>query len=198
MAKNHFCGIITLILVLVFPAIGAPYQERVILSMEEGTCLLRVEADDESHTLRLRVLPEYPECHISKYAMQSILRAAFSKPDPPRLEGTYSSLYIGRLIDFPWMSQYLAVKAYKDEGWNRAKGKPLSMDINKYVATLLSRKEVTAEIEETFGDSGYRILSVSVEKVLVGRLGDVPLYEGEMAIGKVPYDAQVWFMLEKR
>lgn len=195
---NHSCAIFTIILVLALPAVVAPHQERVILSMEAGTCLLRVEADDESHTLRLRVQPEYPACHVSKDAMQSVLRGAFSRTDPPRLEGTYSSLYIGRLIDFPWLSQYLAAEAYKDEGWNRERGKPVSMDINKYVGALLSRKEVAAKLEETFGNSGYSILSAIVEKVLVGGFRDVPLYQGEMATGRVPYDAQVWFMLEKR
>jgi hypothetical protein len=44
---------------------------------------------------------------------------------------------------------------------------------------------------------GYRIICVSVEKVLVGGFGEVPHYRGEMAPGLVPYDAMVWFRFEK-
>jgi hypothetical protein len=36
-----------------------------------------------------------------------------------------------------------------------------------------------------------------VEKVLVGGLREVPLYQGAMKPGLVPYDAIVWLRLEK-
>jgi len=189
--------VVTLFLYLVLPTMAASYQERLILSMEAGRCSLRVEADDRSRTLRLRAHPEGPSCAVAKEVMLQTLAAAFAKTDPPKLEGPYSSLFIGRLIDFPWLSQYLAAAAYRDRGWNRAKGKPAGVGVNRYVAAILARREVTALIEETFGDSGYRIVGVTVEKVLVGGLGDVPLYEGEMRSGKVPFDAMVWFRLDK-
>jgi hypothetical protein len=194
---NRLC-IFTLFMLLALPTVGTTYQEQLILSMETGRCSLRVEADDQSHTLRLRIHPEHPNCGITKESMQAALRAAFSKTDPPKLEGIYSSLYLGRLIDYPWLSEYLAVSAHGDSQWNKRKGKPMSMDINKYVSTILSRRDVAAQIEETFGDSGYGIASVSVEKVLVGSFRDVPLYHGKVVTGKVPYDAQVWFRLGKK
>jgi hypothetical protein len=190
--------IFTLFILFALPAAGTAYQERLIFTMEAGACSLRVEADDQSHTLRLRVHPEYPNCGITKESMQAALRGAFSKTDPPNLEGIYSSLYLGRLVDYPWVSEYLAVSAYADRRWDRKRGKPVSKDINRYVSTILSGKDVLAQIEETFGDSGYRIASVTVEKVLVGTFRDIPLYQGEMAKGKVPYDAQVWFKLGKK
>jgi hypothetical protein len=37
-----------------------------------------------------------------------------------------------------------------------------------------------------------------MEKVLVGGFGDMPLWQGKMAPGKLPYDAMVWFRLEKK
>ena len=191
-------SMVTLFLFLALPAVVASYQERLILSTEAGRCSLRVEADDQSRTLRLRAHPDGSSCAVAKDAMLRTLAAAFARTDPPKLEGAYSSLFIGRLIDFPWLSEYLALAAYKDKGWNRAKGKPAAMDMNKYVAAILARREVTAPIEETFGDSGYRIVGVTVEKVLVGGSGDVPLYEGKTRSGKVPFDGMVWFRLEKR
>lgn len=130
--------------------------------------------------------------------MLATLSEAFSKTDPPRLEGTYSSLSIGRLIDYPWLSQHLALTAHKDKRWDRRTGKPVAMDINKYVSFILSEKTVTDQIEGALAGSEHRVVSASVEKVLVGGFRNVPLYQGEMAPGRIPYDAQVWFRLEKK
>ena len=196
--KNYLGFIFALILLLALPVVGTAYQERLILSMEKGQCSLRVEADDQSRTLRLRVHPEDPECHITRDAAYEILKAVFSKTDPPKLEGTYASLFLGRLIDYPWLCEYLASSAYKDPRWDKNKGKPVSMNINKYVSAILFSREVTAQFEEAFGNSGYRVRAVSVEKVLVGSFSDVPLYQGKMPLGKIPYDAMVWLSLERR
>ena len=194
--NTSFFVALALSLFIAFPA--ASYRERLIYSTEVGKCSLTVAVDDESHTLRLRVHPEREDCHIVKESMLSALKAAFSKTDAPKLEGTYSSLYIGRLIDYPWLSQYLAVTAYKDPAWDKKRGKPVTLGINKYVSNILSRNEITAEIEKAFAASGYRVISTTVEKVLVGGFGDVPLWQGKMAPGKLPYDAMVWFRLEKK
>jgi hypothetical protein len=197
MIQKNSCLVLIISLICLLPAPSASHQARVISSMEAGNCRLTVEADDQSRTLRLRVHPEHNDCHITRDATRAALNAASSKTDPPRLEGTYSSLSIGRLIDYPWLSQHLALTAHKDKRWNRRSGKPVAMDINKYVSAILSEKEVTDQIEGALAGSGYRVVSASVEKVLVGGFRNVPLYQGEMAPGKVPYDAQVWFRLEK-
>jgi hypothetical protein len=173
------------------------YQAEEIYSMDAGKCSLTVEADNQSRTLRLRVHPEYNDCHISKESMLSALKAAFKKTEPPKLEGSYTSLYIGRLIDYPWLSQYLATTAYKDRNWSRKRGKHMALGINKYVSNILSRKEITLQLEKAFAVGGYKVFSTTVEKVLIGDFRSVPLYQGETTPGKVPYDAQVWFTLKK-
>jgi hypothetical protein len=191
-------SLLGLILVLFLSGTIASSQERVIVSSKVGECNLTVESNENQHTLRLRAHhPKYKGCHIDKNSMVSVLTAAFLKNDSPKLEGSYSSLSIGRLIDYPWLSQYLATTATRDRGWDSKKGKPAAMDINKYVSQLLFRKEWMAEIETAFEKGGYRVVGVSVEKVLVGGFREVPFYQGEMHPGRVPYDAQVWFRLEK-
>ncbi len=128
--------------------------------------------------------------------MVSVLNAAFSIDAAPRLTGTYSSLFIGRLVDYPWLSQYLATAAYRDGGWNAKKGRPAALDINRYVAQVLFNKELLAPVAAVLATGGYRITGVSVEKVLVGGFREVPSYQGKMAPGRVPYDAQAWFRLD--
>ena len=127
MIKRNASSLLGLALVLFLVAPGASYQKQVVFSMEAGKCSLIVEVDDESRTVRLRVRPEGKDCHIEKESMLSALKAAFSKTDPPKLEGVYSSLYIGRLIDYPWLSQYLAVTAFKDSAWDKKRGKTRSL-----------------------------------------------------------------------
>jgi hypothetical protein len=185
-------------LVFSFSGTVASSQERVIAISKAGECDLSVEANDAWHTLRLRALhPQYKRCRVDEASVTRILSSAFSGGDPAKPAGSYSSLSIGRLIDYPWLSQYLAITARRDAGWNPKKGKPRGMDINKYVSRLLSKEGLPARIETILEKGGYRIAGVTVEKVLVGGLREVPLYRGEMHPGRVPYDAQVWFRLER-
>jgi hypothetical protein len=185
-------------IILVFSLSGtmASSQEQVIVSLKVGECDLRVESIEKEHILSLHAHhPKYKGCRIDKNSMVSVLTAAFLKNDSPKLEGSYSSLSIGRLIDYPWLSPYLATTAYHDQDWDSRKGKPAAMDINNYVSQLLSRKELLAHIETPFAKGGYKVHRVSVEKVLVGGFREVPFYQDKIYPGRVPYDAQVWFRL---
>jgi hypothetical protein len=176
----------------------ASSQENVIVSMKAGECLLTVESNAKWHTLRLRAHhPKYKGCQITRDEMLLALDEAFLRTDPPNLEWSYSSLSIGRLIDYPWLSQYLATAAYQDRAWDLKRGKPVVIDINKYVANVLSREELRTQIETPFLKSGYKVIGVTVEKVLIGSFREVPLFQGEMVPGRVPYDGQVWIRLEK-
>jgi len=198
MRNRVFSYLLGFILVFSLSNTIASSQDQVIVSSKAGECDLSLESNEKWHTLRLRAHhPEYRGCHIDKDSMLFVLNAAFLKTEPPQLEDSYSSLPLGRLIDYPWLSQYLATTAYRDRGWDSKKGKPVAMDINKYVSQLLFRKELMAQIETVFEKGGYRIVAVAVEKVLVGGFRDVSFYQGEMHPGQVPYDAQVWFRLEK-
>lgn len=187
-----------LILLLTLPSRNAWPGDAVIVSVPAGECTVSVEANDEWHTLRLRAHhPDYKGCHIAEDGMIKPLEAAFLKTEFPALKGDYSSLSIGRLIDYPWLSQYLADTAYSDHGWNSKKGKPVGMGFNNYVAHILFNLKLLESLQTTLAKAGYRIVGVSVEKVLVGGFHDVPLYRGDHVRGSVPYDAQIWFRLQK-
>jgi hypothetical protein len=184
---------------LLFPTIVWS-QETMIAATKVGECELAVEASDRWHTLRLRAFhPRASRCNIGKESMLPILDKAFSKIRSPNteLERNYESLFIGRLVDYPWMCQYLANTALTDGGWDSRKGEPVTMNINKYVSSRLFRKELLAPITAVLAKNGYSVTGVSVEKVLVGSFHDVPLYQGKMFRGRFPFDAQVWLRLEK-
>ena len=186
-----------LVMSLLLITSASSYRERLIFSSEVGSCSLSVEADDESKTIRLRVRQGVQGCHIDKETMLETLKVAFSKTEPPKPESVYSSLYLGRIVDYPWLSQHLAITASKDPAWDMKRGKPANIDLYKYVNNLLSQKAVAGEIDKALEASGYRVIAATVEKVLVGSFRDVPVYEGKIVPGKVPFDAMVWFMLKK-
>jgi hypothetical protein len=189
---------ITCAVILLWPTACAWSRETTVAKVPAGECTLSVEADNEWHTLRLRAYhPRYEGCEIAQEDMVSALAAAFSKTDPALFTGNFHSLFLGRLIDYPWLSHSLATAAYRDSGWNAKKGKPLTPGINQYVALVLYRKALPASIKDALSEHGYRITGVSVEKVLVGRFRDLPFYRGKAPMGWVPFDAQVWLRLRK-
>ncbi len=183
---------------LFLASIPATGGEAVIASVPSGECTLRLEAVENWPALRLRAgHPNYKPCFIDKAAVTQILSEAFAKPHPELASRVFTSLAIGRLIDYPWLVQFLARRAARDPGWDAAAGKPVKVHINRYVADVLSSPEVVLEMEAPLREDRYRITGVSVEKVLVGGFENVPQLEGPRRKGKIPFDAQVWFRLER-
>lgn len=194
--SGFFC-LAVLIFVLILPASSHAYQERLIVAKAEGNCTLRIEADDQERTLRLRVQPEGSGCQCSKQAMQAIIQAALTKTEPPRLEGTYTTLFLGRLVSYPWLMHALVATAATDPRWHRKRARPVSLELHAYVQRVLIRPEILAPLNEVLQSGGYRVGAVTVEKVGVARRDEVPGYTGPVFSGRVPYDAMVWLRLER-
>ena len=182
-----------------WPASGAAHEERVILALDEDQCTRRLEADDRWRTLRLRVLPETSACRFSQASVQALLAAVGELGPPTDPEQAYTSLFLGRLVDYPWPSSQLATTAARDPGWDAVRGRPVGRSINSYVGAQLSRPEVLAFFEAPLAAGGYRVTAVTVEKVLVGRCGDLPqVGTAAQCAGTVPFDAMVWLVLGRR
>ena len=185
-------------ILILLTSISAAGGEPVIALIPAGECHLSVEASEKWPTLRLRAShPNYKPCFIDKASVTQVLSEAFAKPHPELASRVFTSLAIGRLIDYPWLVQFLALRAARDPGWDVAAGKPVKVHINRYVADVLSSPEVVLEMEAPLREQRYRIAGVSVEKVLVGGFENVPQLEGPRRKGKIPFDAQVWFRLER-
>src|SRR5512136_1601653 len=106
-AKTAFLILVPLS-ILAFGQQPRASQAKTIVSRQAGECVLSVESNDAWRTLRLRAHhPEGRYCRVGKEEVLAVLASAFSKTESPKLEGTYTSLFIGRLIDFPWLSHYL-------------------------------------------------------------------------------------------
>jgi hypothetical protein len=189
--------ILLLSILLLGTSVPATAGEPVIASVSAGECTLSLEAAENWPTLRLRAgHPNYRPCFIDKAAVVGALTQAFAEPHPILASREFTSLALGRLIDYPWLVRFLALQAAQDPQWDATAGKPRGVHVNRYVADVLFSTDIASEIEAPLRVQGYRITGVSVEKVLVGGFENVPQIEGPRRKGKIPFDAQVWFRLE--
>lgn len=105
---------------------------------------------------------------------------------------------LGRAISYPWISEYIAGAALTSPQWNPARGRSRtgSNNYNSLVAGILSNPAFIKRLQIPFEATPYFVVSVSVQKVLVGKVGDVmPGVARESLL--VPYDAQLWIVLER-
>jgi hypothetical protein len=174
---------------------AAHAEDSVVATATDGDCALTLEANARWNTLRLRSShPRHETCHLARDVTLALLSHAFDQP--ARLPaGPLKSLALGRLIDYPWLTQQLITAAASDPNWDNARGKPRAAGMNAYVSDLLARTPAIAELDAALRKGGYRITKLSVEKVLVGAGADLPVPTSPA--GKLPFDAQVWLVLEK-
>jgi hypothetical protein len=149
-------------------------------------CPVAFERREETRLiLRLR-----PSCPIGFSSTQGAVREILKHSG----EAREVSLAFGRLVEYPWLSTALARQASSSRIWDPATGKARGEGHNSYVAAVLrNMPEFTALV----GD--WRILGVSVEKVLVKRASELPLAQGTPLppASLLPYDAIVWVTLSR-
>jgi hypothetical protein len=112
-----------------------------------------------------------------------------------------AGLALGRIAEYPWLAERLARAALADPAWDARRGRPRDGHENHYVADLLTRRRLLAELAERFAAEGVALRVAGVEKVLVGDVAEVPELRGLAAGGvdpgaRLPFDAQLWLDLE--
>ena len=172
--------------------------DRGIAETAAGECILSIEAAGNWPTLRLRALhPRMEPCAVEQESVVRVLEQAFSMLGSTKPGRLFTSISFGRLIDYPWMMRFLAESAAGDRNWDTVSGKPKTGHENRYVADVLARPEIVGPLEAPLRRHGYRIVGASVEKVLIGGFDNVPGLDGPRRNGRIPFDAQTWFRLEK-
>lgn len=162
----------------------------------EGPCLPHVEEQRAWHTAILRPHTDaFRSCPMAEATYQRVVGAWLRQRRPE--DGELASLGLGRVVDYPWLSECLARAALVHPAWNARTGRVRATHLNRLVADLLSEPAILARLRQPFDDSRYVVVSVVVEKVLVGRLGDVLADTGQPTL-RVPFDALLWLRLEYR
>lgn len=155
-------------------------------SFPAAECPVALERREEMGlVLRLR-----PSCPVGFTSTHGAVRAILSHAGGAK--GV--SLALGRLADYPWLSSLLSRQATSSRIWDAAAGTARGESDNVFVAAALGRMpEFTALFDS------WRILGISVEKVLVKPAREVSLPQGAPVApdALLPWDAIVWVTLAR-
>jgi len=158
-------------------------------------CKPVVSADRDWHVIIVRPHEDaFLSCTLTQAQLRDLVTAFLKTPENRQEE--FTSLFLGRLVDHPWLSRYLATHALTDARWDKVKGRPGSGYNNGLVRDILSAPEVLNQIQESFAGSGYTVVGASVEKVLVTRANEISWLRIDEPV-LVPYDALTHFILKK-
>jgi hypothetical protein len=153
------------------------------------------EINSRWQTIRLRSHENaFLDCTVSKEKFNELVADAFA--DPENLRTEFKSLFIGRLVEYPWLSKYLATQALMHPDWDAEQGKYAGDNINAFVAGILSGPEILEQIQQPLNGTGYTVNGVSVEKVLIGKASEIEWLDINEPV-MVPYDVMVHYILNK-
>ncbi|HEX5842438.1 MAG TPA: hypothetical protein VFY62_08160, partial [Pseudomonas sp.] len=107
----------------------------------------------------------------------------------------YSSIFLGRLLHYPWLVDALLQAAAASPQWDATAGAAKDGQDNRTVALLLSHSDALQGVRASLRRAGYDLRGVSVEKVLVGGQADFPPHLAPEIQGKLPFDAQLWLLI---
>lgn len=162
----------------------------------EATCLPHIEERTACRCATFRPHGDaFRACPVTEDSYRRVV-GEWLRQRPPA-GGPPTSLGLGRLVDYPWLSRHLAQASLKRRDWNAGTGRPRGTDLNRLVADILSAPEPLARLQQPFAGSDYTVVAVTVEKVLVGPARKVLGDPGQRP-AQVPYDAMTWLRLDYR
>lgn len=179
-----------IVILLLFATTSLPVQHEV-----HNECKPFVEVNKKWQTLRIRPHENaFLHCTITQKQYNELVRNALEEPGSDQVN--FKSLFMGRLIDHPWISKYLVTQALADDDWNSETGQPKGGDFNSFVRDILISPDMLGQIQEPFAGTSYTVIGASVEKVLVTKASEIQWLEMSESV-LVPYDAMVHFILKK-
>ena len=163
-----------------------------LYQLDDAGCQASLETDASGPNLRVRA---DQDCPVSAGRLQELLEQGLSLAAPPQGKQAYSSIFLGRLVHYPWLVNALLQAAAASPQWDSVQGAAKDGQDNRAVAQLLSQTEALLGVRASLRRAGYELTGVSVEKVLVGGHTDFPYHLAQNTPGKLPFDAQVWLLL---
>lgn len=162
------------------------------LSLEQGhQCLPIIESSPSATTFGLQVPTS--GCTIDEESYRRSIQKWVSERNAALLEG----VYLGRAINYPWISQYLARAAIQSKEWDLTTGTSRNIHLYHLIESFLIDEEFRRRLDAPFVGTPYTVNRVSIEKVLIDDASNV-LKQYEHGVGKVPYDALLWVELVDR
>ncbi|TRX02953.1 hypothetical protein [Candidatus Methylobacter oryzae] len=142
------------------------------------------------------------DCPLSLRSLTQLLETGFHNLFPGN-SLPVSSVYLGRLMNYPQWSQDLAESAMQSQGWNAKRGRPKKTGEteNHHVRMLLNGPAYPQALKRAFAQYGLSACIANVEKVLVFEAKDIFSDLAKMpdripSNARLPADAQVWLHLQ--
>lgn len=170
----------------------AAAQSLELSAVKTPACTATFEANPDWSSLSVR-LPV--GCKLSQGELGTLLTAGMTAAR--NQDGvSYTSVFLGRLVDYPWMVKKLVAIAADSAEWDAKRGRAVMGHENPLIGRMLYRQGVLAREITILEKAGYTVTGVSVEKVLVGTAKNAPDYTSAAQHGKLPFDAQVWLVIK--
>lgn len=123
----------------------------------------------------------------------------------PATRPDITSLALGRAVDFPWISRFIADAALQTPDWAVKVARAKIGERHQLARPVLHDPALLQRLAAPFADSRHAVIGLSYEKVLFGRAdqhasqpaSSTALNPAAAAL-KVPYDAQIWLRLAPR
>ncbi len=190
--KIRFLLTLGIFILTIFLPLNA--QELFLSQLRFNDCSLRLQADFQWEVLTVKI--SHPDCPVSQDQLLQLIKLAASYNDSVFTSHSFASLFIGRMVEYPWLSNFVVRQALDDSVWSRKRGRPRGENINVYVAHLIEKHPFISHLDSILSKIHYKIKGVSVEKVLVGTYKHLLHYSGSKFTGGVPFDAQVYLLLQ--
>ncbi len=163
-----------------------------LYQLDDAGCQASLETDASGANLRVRA---DQDCPVSAGRLQELLEQGLSLAAQTQGKPAYSSIFLGRLVHYPWLVSALLHAAAASPHWGSVEGAANDGQDNRAVAQLLNQTEALLGVRASLRRAGYELTGVSVEKVLVGEHADFPYQLAQPPPGRLPFDAQVWLLL---
>jgi hypothetical protein len=173
---------------------------------DPSACHLKIEYEAKEQMLHLRpTVPTDGSCDITPLMVQTALYQAL---DRQRGNPDLKLIFLGRLVDYPWLSNALRNYAMDNSGrlgfWNADTGRSVDGDDNAFVGYAIAWKfrGSMPPFGDVLAEHGYRVVGTSAEKVLVKpmTISAWPSFDSppqQDLTGRFPFDALVHLRIAK-
>lgn len=198
------CGDILLVSLLL---LGATAQSRAdtevpLFTAQRSACDIDASSTSEWRTIILRIRPHpgaASACVVTPDDTAGLIGLAFATLAMKKMDtAAYRSVFLGRLIDYEWLSRRLAEHATGDVDWSVTSGKTKNGErAEAYIQRVLAVRPVLDPIDEALKPYGYRSRGFSCEKAMVSAPDTKPFQPAWVAADKrLPFDALCHLTIE--
>jgi hypothetical protein len=190
---------------LLLPAARAHADTEIpLFTAEREACDINATATSEWRTIIFRITP-HPGASRTCVATQGdtagLIALAFttlSIKEMDREGASYRSIFLGRLIDYEWLSRRLSESAETDANWSTASGKARDGErAEAYVQRSLDAPSVLDPLSDALKRYGYSAGGFSCEKAMVSGPDTKPFQPAWVAPDKrLPFDALCHLVLK--